>query len=258
MSAIVTPAAYGTAVGVAVVVASVLCRQGRRRPGPWRVWAAAGLGALLLADAVSYTVGLVVAGTFSARTDLPLALCDVGVLVAATACLTRARLLVELTWFWGLAGTLQAVITPDLSSGFPHLVFFQYVVGHLAIVTAALFLVIGMGLVPRAGATVRVLVITAAYTALVGVVDGFSGADYMFLRRPPGEWTILRLLGPWPWYTVSAAGVAVALVVLLDLPFHAARRRARPSAPRGGRPSSPEPEPTTGVTGSLGAPRPAH
>ena len=63
----------------------------------------------------------------------------------------RPDLLVELTYFWGIAGTLQAVAFPDLSSTFPHLVWFQYTAGHLGIVFAALFLVVGMGLKPRKG-----------------------------------------------------------------------------------------------------------
>jgi hypothetical integral membrane protein (TIGR02206 family) len=180
-----------------------------------------------LADAASYTIGLVVAGTWSPRTSLPLALCDVGVLVAAAACWWRVPILVELTYFWGLAGTIQAVITPDLVVPFPGLVFFQYVIGHLAIVMAALFLVVGMGIEPRPGSIGRVYAITLGYTLFVGAVDAVTGADYMFLRRPPAEWTLLRLLGPWPWYLLSGAGVALVLVILLDLPFWPARRRAR-------------------------------
>jgi hypothetical integral membrane protein (TIGR02206 family) len=133
--------------------------------------------------------------------------------------------LVELTYFWGLAGTLQGVLTPDLSVGFPHLVFWQYVVGHLGIVFAALFLVVGLGIAPRRYAVPRVLAITIGYTALVGLVDAMSGANYMFLRRPPGEWTLLRLLGPWPWYLASATGVAIVLLLALDAPFWASRRR---------------------------------
>ena len=89
------------------------------------------------------------AGSFSPTTSLPLALCNMAALVAAAACWWRTALLVELTYFWGLAGTLQAVITPDLNAGFPHLVFFQYTVGHLGIVVAAVYLVVGLGLVPR-------------------------------------------------------------------------------------------------------------
>jgi len=134
--------------------------------------------------------------------------------------------LVELTYFWGLAGTLQGLLTPDLSVGFPHLVFWQYVLGHLGIVFAALFLVVGLGRTPRPGAVPRVFAITLAYTALVGLVDALAGANYMFLRRPPGEWTLLRLLGPWPWYLLSAAAVALVLFTALDAPFWSGRRRA--------------------------------
>ena len=47
----------------------------------------------------------------------------------------------------------------------------------------------------------------------------------MFLRSPPGNWTVLRLLGPWPWYIPGAAIVAAVLLVVLDSPFRAARQR---------------------------------
>ena len=185
MVATVSPLAYWSTVVAAAVGSVVLCVLGRRHPGPWRIVTARVIAVLLGADAVSYSIGLAVQGTWSPKTSLPLALCDVGVLVAAVACWWRIPLLVELTYFWGLAGTLQAVITPDLSVGFPHLVFFQYVIGHVGIVVAAVFLVVGMGIEPRRHAVVRVFAITAAYTAFVGIVDGLSGANYMFLRSPP-------------------------------------------------------------------------
>jgi hypothetical integral membrane protein (TIGR02206 family) len=177
------------------------------------------------------------------------------VLVAAAACWWRVTLLVELTYFWGLAGTLQAIITPDLNVGFPHLVFFQYVVGHVGIVVAALFLVVGMGIVPRGHAVVRVFAITLGYSAFVGIVDATTGANYMFLRSPPGEWTLLRLLGPWPWYVASAAGVAIVLFTLLDAPFWSGRRGVPASA-------GPVAAPSVGligeVAGSSGRPRGGH
>ncbi len=247
--ATVSPAAYWSAVAVAAVGCAGVCVAARRRPGPWRGAVARVVGTLLAADAVTYSVGLVVQGTWSARTDLPLALCNVGVLVAATACWWRRPLLVELTYFWGLAGTLQAVATPDLNVGFPHLVFFEYVVGHLGIVVAALFLVVGMRLVPRPGAVGRVAAVTAGYTAFVGLVDALTGANYMFLRSPPGEWTLLRLLGPWPWYVPSAAAVGIVLIVLLDLPFWRGRRAARDGRSRGAPVAG---APTAGLPGAAG------
>jgi len=252
MTAIVSPAPYYTFVALGAVACAVLCFEARRRPGPWTVAAARVIGLVLIADAVSWTIALIVQGTWSADSSLPLALCNMAVLVAAAACWWRRPLLVELTWFWGLAGTLQAVATPDLTVGFPHLVFFEYVVGHVGIVTAALFLVVGLRIVPRPGAVPRVFAVTAGYTAVVGVVDLLTGADYMFLRSPPDTWSLLRLLGPWPWYILSAAGVALVLLVVLDAPFWYARRRhagerpvgrdgaGTPGAGRGGRVSGGE------------------
>jgi hypothetical integral membrane protein (TIGR02206 family) len=231
VTATVSPGAYWTAVVVAAIGCLALCLVARRSDGAWRAWVVRGIGAALAADAVAYAVGQAVGGTWSARTSLPLALCNVAALVAAVACWWRIPLLVELTYFWGLAGTLQAVLTPDLNVGFPHLVFFEYLVGHLGIVFAALFLVVGMRATPRPGAVLRVFAISVAYSAFVGLIDGVTGANYMFLRQPPGEWTLLRLLGPWPWYTVSAAAVALFLFTLLDLPFWSSRRQG--ATPRG-------------------------
>lgn len=224
MTAVVSPVAYCISVGLAALVCGTLCVAVRRRPGPWSIVAARLIGLVLAADVLSWTIRLVVRGEWSAATSLPLALCNMAVPVAAAACWWRVPLLVELTWFWGLAGTLQAVVTPDLGEEFPHLVFFQYVVGHLGIVVAALFLVAGLQITPRRGAVRRTFLVSAGYTAFVGVVDALSGANYMFLRRPPSNWTLLRLLGPWPWYIASSAGLALVLFVLLDAPFWRGRR----------------------------------
>jgi len=160
---------------------------------------------------------------------LPLALCNVGVVVAAIACWWQVQLLVELTYFWGLAGTLQAVLTPDLNAGFPHLVFFQYLAGHLGIVLAALFLVVGW-----ASCEAR---LRAAGLRHHPRVHRVRRPRRLADRRPitcswppAGEWTVLRLLGPWPWYLLSATVVALALITLLDMPFWPARRAARARA----------------------------
>jgi hypothetical integral membrane protein (TIGR02206 family) len=229
VTATVSPLAYWSVVLLAALGCTGLCLAGRRHPGVWRVTVARVVGLALGADAVSYIVGEVLQGTWSAKTDLPLALCNAGVVIATLACWWRVPILVELTYFWGLAGTLQGVLTPDLNTSFPHLAFFQYLVGHLGIVLAALFLVVGMGCFPRRGSVVRIFAITVGYSAFVGLIDALTGANYMFLRHPPAEWTLLRLLGPWPWYLLSAAGVGLVLFVLLDSPFWHMRRTTKTS-----------------------------
>ena len=211
-----------------MVFASVaLCVGARRRPGSGIAVANATLATLLVAVSAIWLVQTSTAPDWSASTSLPFALCDLTTLVAAAALLTRQRLLVELTYFWGLAGALQALLTPDLATPFPSLEFFEYVIAHAGIVCAALFLVVGQGLVPRPGAVPRTFAITAGYTALVGGLDALTGGNYMYLRHLPATWTLLSVLGPWPWYLVSAAGVAIAALAILDAPFWPGRARQR-------------------------------
>jgi hypothetical integral membrane protein (TIGR02206 family) len=212
-------AAYVTTLVVTALSATLLCLLARRRPGRWLILANVALAALLVAVTVAWLVQTSTASYWSARTSLPFALCDLTTLVAATALVTRWPLWIELTYFWGLAGALQSLITPDLQTGFPSLTFFEYVIAHAGIVCAALFLVVGQRLAPREHAVPRVLGVTLAYTTVVGIIDGTTGGDYMYLRARPANWTLLSVLGPWPWYILSATAVAVVLFGLLYAPF---------------------------------------
>jgi hypothetical integral membrane protein (TIGR02206 family) len=227
------PTGYWVAVAIGAVLATVLCVACRRWPGPWVRWPGRALAVILAADALVFMATPVVNGQWSVRTSLPLALCDVALVVAAIACWWPGwALAVELTYFWGLAGTLQAVITPDLGVGFPDVVFFEFVVGHIGIVVAALYLVVGLRRIPRAGSVTRVFAITVGYAALIGLFDWLTGSNYMFLAAPPQNVSLLSVLGPWPWYILSATGVALALLLLLDLPFRRARRAPSSGARR--------------------------
>lgn len=222
--------AYLTTLAVTVAASVSLCVAARRSPGRWVVGADRALCLVLLAISGEWVWTTGVANRWSAAGSLPLALCDVATLVASAALWWRIPLLVELTWFWGLAGSLQSLITPDVHVGFPSAEFVEYVVAHAGIVVAALFLVVGQRLAPRQGAAPRIVGITAAYTALVGAVDALTGGDYMYLSGRPSSWTLLSVLGPWPWYVLSAAGVAVVLVTALDAPFWRQRRVRHRSA----------------------------
>jgi hypothetical integral membrane protein (TIGR02206 family) len=229
-----TPVAYWIAVAVGTVISVSLCTACRRWPGRWVVYAGRAISVVLALDAVAFVGEPLLDGRWSVQASLPLSLCDVALIVAAVACWRpQSQLSVELTYFWGLAGTLQAVATPDLSAGFPQVEFFEFVVGHLGIVIAALFLVVGLWLRPRRGSVPRVFALTAAYTGFVGCFDWLTHSNYMFLAEAPRHGSLLSVLGPWPWYVISAAGVAVVLLLILDAPFHChgTGGRNRPTRP---------------------------
>jgi hypothetical integral membrane protein (TIGR02206 family) len=177
---------------------------------------------------VSWQIQYLIHHDWSVHDSLPFDLCDFTCFVAAAACWTLRPVLVELTWFWGLAGTLQGIVTPDVETPWPHLSFDNYVVEHLGIVVTALYLVIGLGLYPRRGAIARVFGLTVAYAALCAVVNVSVHADYLYLRSPPPAVSLLNSLGPWPWYLLSCTGIALVSFAILDAPFWPGRRRAAP------------------------------
>jgi hypothetical integral membrane protein (TIGR02206 family) len=205
------------ALGIIAVAATALVVAARRAPGRWlRV-----LAIVLVIDEVSWWVYLLAGGVPGSKLaqSLPLQLCDVAIFIAAGALWTRNQLLVELTYFWGVAGTLQALLTPDLPQHFPSYPYWQYYIAHGGVVAAALLLVVGMRLHPRRWAVARVAAITVAYAAFVFVVDLLTLSDYMYLRAKPSRATLLDVLGPWPLYILFASLIGIVLFAILDAPF---------------------------------------
>jgi hypothetical integral membrane protein (TIGR02206 family) len=242
------------ALAVTVGVVGGLVPLARLRPGRWILISSWVLAFLLVANEIAFEIvqwqgGLgetYIAHAWTVGFSLPLYLCDVAAVVGGVALITRRPILVEITWFWGLAGSLQGLLTPDHPILFPSYDWLEFYVDHIGVLLAACWLVVGLGLHPRPRAALRVIVITVVFLALVGVVDVATGGDYDYLhtQHPPG---LLALLGPWPWYLLGATGVALASILILDLPFWPERRRAKagrrrdPRRVRGGGPATPAP-----------------
>ena len=157
---------------------------------------------------------------------LPFHLCDFLILVAIAALLTLHPVACELLYFWGCAGTLLGIVTPDVRTGFPDWRFLSFFGLHGLVVVAAVVVVFGFGKRPRPGAARRAFLLTNAYAAVVGLVNALSGANYLYLRAKPGAATLLDWMGPWPVYILVADALALLLFLLLELPFRASRGSA--------------------------------
>jgi len=216
------------ALAVAGLGALWFIRIGRRTR-----WSGRELGWLLL---VAQAIDPLIAwheGYLDIEYSLPLELCDAAAFAAIVALWTRQQLAFELTYFWGLSGTLQALLTPAPGFWFPHPDAFRYFVLHSGIVWAALFLGPGCGMRPRRGAAGKAFGWTAVYAGCLAVVNLLTGGNYMFLRRkPPGS--ILEVFGPWPNYLFAGAGIGLFLFWLLELPWELSRSRRTSARPRGG------------------------
>lgn len=208
--------------------AAVAVPAARRWPEPTSRGLALLIGGTYLVEHAYF----IARGTWSADFNLPLHLTDVVTIVSALALWTARPLLVELTWFWALTASLQAVITPDLGSAdFPELLWWTFFITHAGAVVAALVLVIGRRIVPRPGAVWRAFAATVVVAVAAGTANLLTGGNYMWLREKPDEGSLLDLMGPWPWYIASAAALGLALFSVLA----AVAARVRPGPRTGGR-----------------------
>ena len=214
---------------IAGVIAGVLIAT-RRWPGRWVDHGARVIAvAVVLAEAGWWVISIG-GGTWTLQWSLPLHLCEAGCFVVAAALWTRARFAFEMSYFWGLGGTLPGLFSPSIPGQFPDPVFFQYYAQHGLLVLGAFYLVVALGMRPARQAVTRTLLATAYYAVFVGVVDFFTDGNYLFLRQLPPTRTFLDYMGPWPWYIVTLTLVAVVIFNLLYLPFARASPALEPVA----------------------------
>lgn len=159
---------------------------------------------------------------------LPLHLCDIASMTAGFALLTKRPALCALTYFWGLAATLQALLTPALGLGFPSWPFITFFIQHFAIVAAALYLPIVDGWRPKQplwSDPLRVFGWSVAYLAFALSVNTLLGTNFGFASRPPANPSLIDHLGPWPRYLFAMQAIAVTLFLLLALPLRGNRMK---------------------------------
>jgi hypothetical integral membrane protein (TIGR02206 family) len=153
---------------------------------------------------------------------LPFHLCDIAAMTAGFALLTKRPALCALTYFWGLAATLQALLTPAVGVGFPNWPFITFFIQHFAIVGAALYLPLVEGWRPKQplwSDPLRVYGWSVAYLSFALGVNHLLQTNFGFANRPPANPSLIDHLGPWPWYLLSLQGIAICLFLLLALPL---------------------------------------
>lgn len=151
---------------------------------------------------------------------LPLQLCDWAMIVIIGALWSGNRRWLEVAYFWGIGGTLQAIITPNLQFGFPDLRFISFFVAHSGIITGIVFLMLIYGFRPRAIGIVRTFAWTEVYFVVAFTVDLITGENYGFLLHKPEAASLLNFLSDWrPLYLLEFHALAFVFFALLYAPF---------------------------------------
>ena len=167
-------------------------------------WLAGALAAVLIANRCMAITWGYHEGRITGWADaLPMHLCDWASCAVIIALIWRGQLAYELAYLWGLSGTFQAVLTPDLTEAFPNPFFIGFFVDHCGIIVSVLFLTWGLAMRPKPGAVGRAWAWSQVYLICAALVDWTLGVNYGYLRAKPTHGSLLDYFGPWPWYILT-------------------------------------------------------
>ena len=116
--------------------------------------------------------------------------------LAGVMLMTRNYRLYEALYFVGIAGATQALLTPTPGIyGLPHFWAIQSLSSHGLLVTSFNYVI---------------------------------GSNYMFTLHKPPTVSLFDVMGPWPWYILTAEFVAIVLFSILYLPFAIRQKQPAP------------------------------
>ena len=179
-----------------------------------------GMLALLLGNYLGYMFFIRTRTELTWQELLPMQMCDWGIFVIVVALWTGRPRWFEVAYFWGIGGTLQAVLTPNLRYAFPDFRFLSFFIAHSGIIIGVVFLMLTRRLRPYPISAVRAFLWAEVYFVVALTVDLLTGVNYGFLLHKPEAFSLLSYLSDsWPIYLLQMQLLAIVFFFVLYLPF---------------------------------------
>ncbi|MBE0671242.1 MAG: TIGR02206 family membrane protein [Anaerolineales bacterium] len=160
-------------------------------------------------------------GIWNIQTMLPLHMCSVIIWLSAYMLVTKNYTIYELTYFLGLGGAMQAVLTPADAAAynFPHFRIMQTFIAHGLLISIAIYMTVVEGFRPTLQSFKRIFIWTNIYMIPIFFLNQAIGSNYLFIAGKPDFPTLLDMLAPWPWYIIELEAIGFAIFFILYLPF---------------------------------------
>ena len=166
---------------------------------------------------------------FNLLIDLPISLCNLFAILAPLLFWRPNQRRLEVLYYLIMAGTVQAMLTPDLYVGFPSNEFFKYWIVHGGLVVLVIHNIFAFQMYPRLKGVLITFGWLNIYSLGLYGLNLLMGANYLYLMHKPGNASILDLLGPWPLYILVGELLAMVFFALFYLPFIFIKKTDQPA-----------------------------
>lgn len=130
----------------------------------------------------------------------------------------------EIVYFFVLAGTLQAIITPDPDGGFPSYGFFKYWFVHCGLVAVVVHHLLAFDLYPQARGILHTFGWLNIYILCLIPINLWLGSNYLYMMNKPINPSLLDYLGHWPIYILVIECLAMEFFAVVYLPIFWTRK----------------------------------
>jgi hypothetical integral membrane protein (TIGR02206 family) len=206
-------------MGLAVGFGAFLIHYARTQNQARQDWIGLILGWSLFTTVVLWTAVRIYLGVFSFRTDLPLELCYFSSLAMPWFMASRNKTAYQFLYYWILAGTTQAIVTPNIHFSFPHYTFLKYFITHCGLVICVLYVTFVYKLRPTWKGIWIAYFGWQLFFVVIGGINILLKSNYLYICNKPDTVSLVDVLGEWPRYLISAQFVSLFIFVLLWLPF---------------------------------------
>ncbi|KIL47937.1 YwaF family protein [Jeotgalibacillus campisalis] len=175
------------------------------------------LTAILLLSELTYQVWSLSVGIWDARYFIPIQLCSFSTFFGMYLLYRRSTYIFYFFFYVAFFPPVFALLTPDLTYGFPHYFYWKFFLQHIAIPITAVYLLY------RDHTVLPIRSIFIAFAALnavaipIGIVNSVLGANYFFLAGPPVSDTALSMFGEGWLYILQLEVVALVFFFLTYL-----------------------------------------
>ena len=175
----------------------------------------------LIDDILRWNVGI-----WDVAEDLPLHMCGISFFTSTYALYSKNQTAFELSYFWGLAGAFQAIITPDPTRFVMDVSLFWNFLSHGLIILNVLWMIVIDNMRCRVGSYLNAIIITNGILFIISIVNSILGGNYWFICEKPGGESPF-IMGEWPLYIISFQISGILLLGLFYIPMIILRKKGK-------------------------------
>lgn len=175
----------------------------------------------LIDDILRWNVGI-----WDVAEDLPLHMCGISFFTSTYALYSKNQTAFELSYFWGLAGAFQAIITPDPTRFVMDVSLFWNFLSHGLIILNILWMIVIDNMRCRVGSYLNAVIITNGILFIISIVNSILGGNYWFICEKPGGESPF-IMGEWPLYIIGFQISGILLLGLFYIPMIILRKKGK-------------------------------